>query len=171
MSTDPLQDDTQPPPAIVRRSLTRARSLRGNLNASRHPWRSFWRRRALRPEDRWILPLLETYAAGLIADRGGPDSMSSAELRLIEVAQLARGCTMLALAEAAQGEGIVGRRRSATNRKGAITQRVTDADLASTVGRFLNVERQVLQALGLERRRPPVLSLQEVLAQRVQDTP
>ena len=67
----------------------RQRAQLGNLNRARHPWRSFWRRRALQREDRWIQPLLEDYAQGLISDKGGPDAMSAAELRMVELAQLA----------------------------------------------------------------------------------
>ena len=84
----------------------------GNLNASRHPWRAFWRRRALRPEDRWILPILADYSGSLVADRGGPEAMTAGEAHMIELAQLARGCTMLILAQAARGSGIAGMRRT-----------------------------------------------------------
>jgi len=39
-------------PTKPRQSGTRARSMMGNTNASRNPWTTFWRRRALRPEHR-----------------------------------------------------------------------------------------------------------------------
>ena len=54
----------------------------GNLNATRMPWRVFWRRRALRREDRWILPVLEGYAHGLEADKPG---LTEAERRLTTI--------------------------------------------------------------------------------------
>ncbi len=41
----------------------------GNLNSAKHPWRSFWRRRALKPGDRWILPVLEHYTLALESDK------------------------------------------------------------------------------------------------------
>src|SRR5258707_346983 len=71
----------------------------GNLNQTRHAWAVYWRRRALRPEDRWIAPLLGDYAAGLLSDKGGPEGVTAAEARMVELAALARGCTMLVLAE------------------------------------------------------------------------
>ena len=37
----------------------------GNLNGTRYPWRCFWRRRAVKPADRWIVPVLEGYTAAL----------------------------------------------------------------------------------------------------------
>ena len=50
----------------------------GNLNAARHPWRSFWHRRALRSEDKWILPVLEGYAAGWLATNLGCPKLRAA---------------------------------------------------------------------------------------------
>lgn len=119
----------------------------GNLHHARHPWRSFWRRRALRPEDKWILPVLEGYGAGLVSDK---PLMTETEKRMAEIAQVARGATMLILAEAA--------------RSGFIRQIDRSWDLASGVKelvKFLNAERQALGDLGLERRAkalgPPTL--------------
>ncbi len=117
--------------------------LPANLNAVKRPWSVFWRRRALGPADRWILPVLESYTAGLIADKGGPGEISSAEQRMIEIAQTARGCTMLILAEA--------------GRKGFIrTNESGDGwDLAPALKdlpKFLGLERSALSDLGLERR-------------------
>lgn len=37
----------------------------GNMNSVRQPWATYWRRRALRKEDRWIAPLLSDYLAAL----------------------------------------------------------------------------------------------------------
>ena len=124
----------------------------GNLNATRRPWRVFWRRRALRQQDRWILPLLESYMHGLLSDK--PD-MTEGEKRLAELAQMARACTVLILSEAAQ--------------RGFIRQVDGTFDVAPGVKdlpRFLNVERQSLEGLGLQRRAktigPP--SLKEIKA-------
>src|SRR5438874_238372 len=88
----------------------------GNVNAVKRPWAVFWRRRALRNQDRWVLPLMSDYEEGLVSDKGGRDNMSAAELHMVTLAALARGCTMLVLAEAAKGTGIAGSRRSATVR-------------------------------------------------------
>lgn len=152
--------------------VRRARgAMAGNLNASSHPWRAFWRRRALRPEDRWILPILADYAGSLVADRGGPEMMTAGEAHMIELAQLARGCTMLVLAEAARGGGIAGMRRSASWKVSAGVKKLTDPDLAGALGRFMKVEAAALQAIGLERRAKPVPSLSEYLAEKGQAPP
>jgi len=114
----------------------------GNLNSSRHPWRSFWRRRALKASDRWILPTIEGYAAGLASDK---PNLTEAEARLIEVAQISRGASMLILAEAA--------------RSGFIVKEDGTWDLApgaKELGKFLAIERASLQTLGLGRRAKPV---------------
>src|SRR5260370_1480084 len=55
----------------------------GNLNQTRHAWAVYWRKRALRPEDRWIAPLLGDYAAGLLSDKGGPEGVTAGEARMI----------------------------------------------------------------------------------------
>jgi hypothetical protein len=120
----------------------RSRSLRGNMNRVKHPWATFWRRRALRPQDRWILPLLQLYRDGLASDKGGPANIGEGELRMIELAQLARGCTLLVLAAARDGGGLVAERKG--------------PDLAAALGRFMQVEASCLKTLGLARRARPV---------------
>jgi hypothetical protein len=70
----------------------------GNLNNVQHPWRSFWARKALRQQDKWILPFLRHYNDGLTEDAGG-DDISSGKKHMIEIAQTARGCSMLVLKE------------------------------------------------------------------------
>lgn len=129
-----------------------------NLNHCKRPWEVFWRRRALRPQDKWIVPVLLGYAAGLAADK--PD-LSNAETRMVEIAQTARGATMLILAEAARKGFVV----SGENGKGW--------DLAAgakELARFLQVERQTLQALGLGRRSRDVTpSLDDLLREAAQD--
>jgi len=125
----------------------------GNLHNCKHPWRTFWRRRALRAEDKWILPVLERYGSGLDSDR--PD-MTEGERHMAQIAQTARGATMLILAEAA--------------RSGFIRQVDGSWDLAPGVrdlAKFLQVERGALQALGLERRAKPVgPSLSEYIVEK-----
>ncbi len=109
-----------------------------NLNNVKRPWAVFWRRRALRAEDRWIIPILEGYSAGLAADK--PD-LTEGENRMLQIAQTARGATMLILAEAA--------------RSGFVRKMDGSWDLApgaKELSRFLALERQALQTLGLERR-------------------
>ena len=113
----------------------------GNLNATSRPWRTFWRRRALKTEDKWILPTLESYSAGLACDKPG---LSEAESRLIEIGQIARGATMLILSEAARSGFIVKEDGSWNLAPGA-----------RELAKFLAIERASLQTLGLGRRAKP----------------
>ena len=123
----------------------------GNLNHCKRPWRAFWRRRALKQEDRWILPTLESYASGLASDKPG---LTEAEARLIEIAQIARGATMLVLAESARNGFIVKEGWSWNVAPGA-----------RELVKFLSIERASLQTLGLGRRAKPAGgSLAELLA-------
>jgi hypothetical protein len=124
----------------------------GNLNGCKFPFRTFWRRGVLRPQDRWIEPLVATHGEALIADKGGRENMSGAELHMVELAQLARGCVLLVLFHSRQHGGLIG------DGKGP--------DLAAALARFMQVERQCLVALGLERRARPVPRLSELLAQK-----
>jgi hypothetical protein len=108
----------------------------GNMHAAIHPWRNFWKRRALKPGDRWVLDALESY--GLASDK--PDA-TEAEQRMAELAATARGCWMLILAEARD--------------KGFVRETPNGWDLQpgmKELARFMTVERSALQALGLERR-------------------
>jgi hypothetical protein len=124
----------------------------GNLNNSRHPWRAFWRRRALKASDRWVLPVIESYGAGLVSDKPNP---TEGEVRCIEIAQIARGASMLILAECANSGFTV-------KEKGTWAL----APGAKELSRFLAVERSCLQTLGLGRRAQPVQSLDEYVKQR-----
>lgn len=113
----------------------------GNLDGTRHPWRVFWRRRALQDQYRYLMPLIERYGQDLVNDKGGDSNVSAAERRMIEIAQTARACSMLILA-AGREKGLI------RNLNG------TDWDLTqgfNELVRFLQTERQSLQALGLER--------------------
>jgi hypothetical protein len=131
----------------------------GNLNAVREPWRIFWRRRALGASDRWLLPLLEDYADGLKQHRGGENNLTAVEQHLIEIAQTARGCALLILRDAAQ----YGRTRIVSE---AGSQSWGLAPGYGELPRFLNLERQALTTLGLEKRLPPPVNLKDYLANR-----
>jgi hypothetical protein len=115
----------------------------GNLNGCKRPWRAFWRRRALRAEDRWILPVIDAYGPALASDKA--NDMTEGERRMAEIAEMARGASMLILAECA--------------RSGFIRKVDGTWDLAPgarELAKFLQVERGALQALGLERRQKAV---------------
>jgi hypothetical protein len=121
-----------------------------NLNRSRRPWALFWRKRALRSEDRWILPIIEGYATGLASDK---PNLTEAEKHMIEIGQISRGATMLILAEAA--------------RSGFIHKADGTWDLApgaKELAKFLSIERSALATLGLARRARPAQSITEYLA-------
>src|SRR6266699_622605 len=105
---------------FLRGPRSRGGAPKGNLNAVKRPWVTYWRRRALRREDRWIVPLLQDYAGSLVADRGGADAMTAGEAHMIELAMLARGCTLLALDAAAKAGGITAPMRSAATRRDAV---------------------------------------------------
>jgi len=125
----------------------------GNLNASKSPWRAFWRRRALKPENKWIVPVLERYAAEMVSDKGGTDSITAGERRMSEIAQVARGATMLILAEMSQ--------------RGFTVETDNGWDLAPGVkelAKFLNTERSAIATMGLQRR-ARTLTLEDVLAE------
>lgn len=122
----------------------RSRAMQGNMHAMRFPWRVYWRKRALRPEDRWVLALVADYIPEIVADKGGEAGVTAAESRLAELAAAARVCWLLALASPAAGA-------------------------RAEAPRFMAIERQSLQALGLERRARPVPSLRELLEQRSRD--
>lgn len=123
--------------AVARRGRRPGGQL-GNVNSVRNPWLAFWRRRALRPEDRWALQLVRDYVPELVEAKGGPAQVSPAAERTMELAAVARVCWALAL---------VGR------------------DLAA-VGRFLHAERGALLAIGLDRVQPPAVSFLDRLRAR-----
>ncbi len=111
----------------------------------------------MRQEDKWIVPAIERYLRGLLTDK--PDA-SEAEQRLMEVSQISRGATMLILAEAA--------------RNGFIVKQGDSWDLspgAKDLPKFLAIERQALQSLGLGRRTKAVPMLAEYIeAKRQKDS-
>jgi len=114
----------------------------GNTNAVRHGWRLLWRRAMVREQDRWVTRPVEAYIAGLRSDKPNP---SAGEESCIEVAALAKGCSLLILNELKQ--------------HGLTTQ--IDGHLALTpagdeLRRFLELELKALKILGLERRAKPL---------------
>jgi hypothetical protein len=116
----------------------------GNLNASRHPWRTLWRRGAVKPELQWIVPLMQRYADALEADKGGAENVSAAARSLIEVAAMARGCASLILSCAGQ-YGVVEPADDGSNRWN-ISPGLRE------LPKFLKTEVSALLGLGLERR-------------------
>ena len=69
----------------------------GNLNSTKNPWAVYWKRRALRREDRWVLGLVRDYVPELIEDKGGEDEVSFAQRKVMELAAVARVCWALAM--------------------------------------------------------------------------
>jgi hypothetical protein len=135
-------------PGIARRS-----GPVGNLNASKYPWRAFWRRRAVKAEHRWLPPIVESYVDALISDKGGASEVTEGERRMIQVAATAHGCALLVLDHAA--------------RLGFV--RVTDSgtwDLmpgTKELAKFLSVEQAALKGVDLRRRPKPALTLDSYL--------
>jgi hypothetical protein len=110
----------------------------GNLNAAHYPWRTFWRRRALKPSHRWVLSVIERYGSSLANEKA---ELTQVEYRVIEVAQVSRGCAMLIMAECAES--------------GLIRKTADGWDLspgAKELGKFLTVELKALAMLNLEPR-------------------
>jgi len=129
----------------------------GNLNNVQHPWRSFWTRRALRHQDKWIVPFLHRYADELIADAGG-DDISSGKKHVIEVAQTVRGCSMLVLKELKE-RGIVITTPDGSEMHPGLKE----------LSRFLALELKALGMLGLERHAKSILSVDEIKARYTED--
>lgn len=122
----------------------------GNLNASRHPWRAFWKRRALKPADRWIAVEAMRYLEGLLRDRPDP---TEAERRAIELASEAKACRMLIWA-ALRTQGFTEPHKDGL--------RLVPA--ADALPKFIGAELGALKLLGLERRAKQVQTLDEYLS-------
>ena len=139
----------------------------GNLNGSTHPWRAFWKRRALRPEDRWVLSLVANYEGGLEKDRGR--DLSFAEARVVEIAKTAKVCTLLALAAFAEN-GIMLESVVTTNspERGETVTRKGDVlhPAFKELAKFMKVELDALRRLGLETAEREPLSLKDYVQQR-----
>lgn len=110
----------------------------GNLNHVKHPWGSFWKRRALRPEDKWIAVEAAKYRDGLLRDRPDP---TEAEQRAIELASEAKACRLL-IWNAIREAGFTEKREG--------EMRLVPA--AEALPRFIGVELGALKLLGLSRR-------------------
>lgn len=134
------------------RRVSLAVAGKGNLNrVSRSPWNTFWRRRALRPEDQFALRMAAPLANALLSDKGG-EQATAGERALIENATIARVCALLCLARMGQTGPFV---------KGAKGE--TASPGLEALPKFLAAERQSLQALGLERRARDLPRLADVL--------
>lgn len=73
---------------------------------------------------------------------------------MIELPQLARGCTMLVLAEAARGRD-PGRSAVRLDQGQGVEKRLTDPDLAAALARLMRVELTALRAIDLDRKVAP----------------
>ena len=122
----------------------RCGAVAGNFGGVKYPWLVFWKRRALRPEDKWVRTIVSDHAGSVLSDK--PDA-SEAEKHVIEVGAIARGCTALIL--------------DAMRRAGGVE---TEGGLALVreLRGFLSLEQKALLALGLGRRARPVDPLQAV---------
>ncbi len=137
-----------------------------NLNNSRHPWRAFWKRRALRPGDRWVMRLVESYEECIEEDRGR--ELSFAEARVVEIAKTAKVCQLLALAAVAK-DGIMLESVTTTNspQHGETVTRRGDvlSPAFKELPKFLKLELDALRALGLEKAEREPLSLKDYVEQ------
>jgi hypothetical protein len=127
----------------------------GNMSACKpqNRFRTWMARRALRPEDRvWLGPLLSSYQDALLSDRA--TEPSQAERRLIELAMLARGGTLLILDAL-----------KARPTDGSTDQLVT---LLSAMTRTMALERSTLSDLGLKRE-TRAIDVRALLAENVTD--
>lgn len=128
----------------------------GNINNCKHPHRTYLKRGVVSQKYAWILPFLKRYSDALLRDK--PDA-TEAERRLVNVGETAYGVRMMILEEAKQN--------------GFIVKQGDTWDLSPGVKdlpRFLAIERQALQTLGLERRAKAVPVLADYIeAKRNQD--
>lgn len=114
----------------------------GNLNATRNPWRVFWKRRALKPEDRWIAVEAARYKDALLSDHPNP---TEAERRAIELASESKACRLLIW--------------TALKTKGFTESHPDGLRLvpaAADLPKFIGTELGALRLLGLERKVKPM---------------
>jgi hypothetical protein len=123
----------------------------GNMNNARHRWRAFWKRRALRPEDRWIASEVARYEAALLSDK--PDA-SEAERRVIQLATEAK-CARLLIWQTIRDadQGIIRKCKEG----------LALIPAAEVLPKFIGVELGALKLLGLQRRAKPIPRLAELL--------
>lgn len=125
------------------------------MNATVHTWRAFWKRRALRPADKWISVEAMRYQDGLLRDRPDP---TEAERRAIELASEAKACRLL-IWTALRSQGFTEQHKDGL--------RLVPA--AEALPRFIGVELGALKLLGLERRAKQVPSLDAYLETRTSE--
>jgi hypothetical protein len=121
----------------------------GNMNSVVRTWEVFWRRRALKPGDRWLMGTLGSYLDGLL--QSDKPNASESEKRMAEIAMTARGCTMLILQEAKK-RGLL-----------RISADGTTWDLQpgmKELAKFLTIERACLSSLGMQRDEKLVLPIE-----------
>jgi hypothetical protein len=97
--------------------------------------------------------VLAEYETSIASDKAG--DLTAGERRMVEIACVARGCSMLILAEA--------------QKAGFIRLTGEGWDLhpgAKELPKFLSIERAAIQAIGLERRSKPALTPAEYWQQR-----
>jgi hypothetical protein len=104
----------------------------GNTNSIRQPWTSFMRRRALKDADAHFISIQKSYIDELRADK--PD-MTTAELRVCELAATARVCWSMAL-------------QSLNDEDSKVDPKASLEALRA----FMGIELQSLSKLGLARR-------------------
>jgi hypothetical protein len=56
----------------------------------KYPWKVYFKKRKLAPQDRWLLGSANAYVDELIADKGGPEKITVAERRIVETCSAAR---------------------------------------------------------------------------------
>lgn len=120
-----------------------------NTNASRYGWRVLLRRALIRETDTWVRRPMESYASSLLSDK--PEA-TAGEQHVIEVATVAKACTLLILHELKQS--------GFTCKIGGVLE-LTPA--ARELSRFLTVELSALKLLELERRTRAPITLNEYL--------
>lgn len=127
------------------------------MNNCKHPQRVYLRRGVMPKPYEKLMPFLKRYSAVLLADRPGATAV---ERQLVNVGEIAYGVRLIVLEEA--------------KRHGFIVKQGDTWDLSPGVkdlAKFLAIERQVLQTLGLERRAKAVPALADYIdAQHKTDT-
>lgn len=118
-----------------------------NLNASKHSWRALWRRSLVRQEDSWVRQPVEKYISALLRDKPNP---TAGEASMIEVAALARGCSLLIMGELKK-----------TGMTRMVDGVVMLSPAASDLNAFMGTELKALKAVGLGRRVREVQSLND----------
>ncbi len=129
----------------------------GHLHTAKYPWRSVWKRLALKSKDRWVASEVVKYAASLLSDKPDP---SAGERHAIELASEAKAARLLIWT--AIGES-------------GFTQRGRDGlalmPAAEALPKFIGAELGALKLLGLERRAKAVPTLTEYLAAKAEIEP